>query len=83
MKKIIVKGRVQGVSFRLNITKFSNELGIKGYVRNLNNGDVEIIANQSAELITYCKSNPGMSHIDSINVSDYTTGEKFNKFRIK
>jgi acylphosphatase len=41
--KVIVKGRVQGVSYR-RFTKINAErFGIKGYVKNLDNSDVEVI----------------------------------------
>lgn len=40
----IVSGRVQGVGFRWTTHSFARELGLKGTVRNLNNGTVEIIA---------------------------------------
>ena len=36
-----VKGRVQGVGFRYFVYKKAIELNIKGYVKNLPNGDLE------------------------------------------
>ncbi|CUT02300.1 Acylphosphatase, partial [Candidatus Kryptonium thompsonii] len=39
---IIVKGLVQGVGFRWFVQKHANHLGLKGWTRNLSNGDVEI-----------------------------------------
>ncbi len=44
IKKFIVKGKVQGVFFRRAVMQIANEKHIFGYVRNLNNGDVEILA---------------------------------------
>ncbi|WP_370980342.1 acylphosphatase [Agaribacterium sp. ZY112] len=37
-----VSGRVQGVCYRTGTQEHAKELGLKGWVRNLNNGDVEL-----------------------------------------
>ena len=42
--EIVVKGLVQGVSFRVYTKRKASSLGLTGYVRNLSNGDVEVIA---------------------------------------
>jgi acylphosphatase len=41
---IIVSGLVQGVGYRYYVMRAARKLGIVGYVKNLYNGDVEIIA---------------------------------------
>lgn len=41
---MVAHGRVQGVWFRDSTKKEATRLGIQGYVRNLSNGDVEIVA---------------------------------------
>src|SRR3989344_3916609 len=41
---LVFKGRVQGVGFRFTAERIALELGVKGWVRNLPNGDVEILA---------------------------------------
>ena len=53
MKKIrvIVSGRVQGVGFRMYTRAQARQLGVNGYVRNLRNGDVEIVACGEAEAV--------------------------------
>ncbi|HUT80378.1 MAG TPA: acylphosphatase [Candidatus Bathyarchaeia archaeon] len=49
--QIIVKGLVQGVSFRAYTNRKAKSLGLIGYVKNLANGDVEVIAEGSTEKI--------------------------------
>jgi acylphosphatase len=39
-----VSGLVQGVGFRYYVNRKANALGIIGWVRNMYNGDVEIVA---------------------------------------
>jgi acylphosphatase len=40
---IIYSGFVQGVGFRFMTQKFADHLGLKGWVKNLSNGSVEIL----------------------------------------
>ncbi|KPK54448.1 MAG: acylphosphatase [Thiotrichales bacterium SG8_50] len=39
-----VSGRVQGVFFRASTRQRAQALGLTGYARNMNNGDVEVLA---------------------------------------
>jgi acylphosphatase len=41
---IIIKGTVQGVFYRASTKAVADQLGVKGYVKNENNGDVSIAA---------------------------------------
>ena len=41
--KLIVQGTTQGFFFRQFIKENSESLNLKGFVRNLNNGDLEVI----------------------------------------
>jgi acylphosphatase len=45
----VVDGRVQGVGFRWFIHVRALELGIRGWVRNLENGAVEVVGLATAE----------------------------------
>ena len=45
----IVKGWVQGVGFRFFAERSANQLGLTGWVRNLYNGEVEIVAQGTKE----------------------------------
>jgi acylphosphatase len=40
----LVKGRVQGVGFRWFVQREAAELGLRGWVRNTDDGHVEIVA---------------------------------------
>lgn len=40
----IVEGRVQGVGFRDFVARQAQRAGLRGYVRNEENGDVEVLA---------------------------------------
>ena len=88
MKSIHLKvsGRVQGVFFRDSTRRKANELGLTGFVRNLSNGTVEIVAQGSEEkineLIEFIKNNPGNSKVKDVKIN-YKEMENFNGFEIK
>ncbi len=48
---LVVHGQVQGVGYRASVTRFidDNYLEIKGFVRNLPNGTVKIVAQGAKE----------------------------------
>ncbi|MDJ0900379.1 MAG: acylphosphatase [Xenococcus sp. MO_188.B8] len=74
MKKIkaIVSGKVQGVSFRMYTRAQARQLGVGGYVRNLGNGNVEIVATGETEavdqLIAWAKSGSPSAVVNKIEV---------------
>jgi acylphosphatase len=39
---VIFRGRVQGIGFRFTAERLAVNLGVKGWVKNLANGDVEL-----------------------------------------
>lgn len=43
-KRVLYSGRVQGVGFRYTAQRLAADLPIAGYVRNLPNGQVELVA---------------------------------------
>ncbi len=43
-KRLVVNGRVQGVGFRYFTVRLAESFAVTGYVRNLPNGGVEIVA---------------------------------------
>ena len=48
----LVAGRVQGVGFRWFVCRAAEQLGVRGDVRNLRDGRVEIRASGSADLVS-------------------------------
>lgn len=47
-KRVIFSGRVQGVGFRYTTLRISKEFDVTGFVRNLTDGRVELIAEGSS-----------------------------------
>ena len=84
---LIISGRVQGVGFRFSAYDEARDLGLAGWVRNLPNGDVEIVAEGSREnlqmLAAWAHLGPPSAHVTDVREewSDFT-GE-FTDFRIR
>jgi len=84
---IIVKGRVQGVYFRAFTQKQAVKLNLKGFVRNLADGSVEIVAcGHSADmhkLLVWCHKGPFLAKVGEVLVNPYQVYEHFEVFEIR
>ncbi len=69
---LIVSGKVQGVFFRDNTRKKAMELGLTGYVKNLPDGNVEVVLEgieyKIKELIDFIKGGPGYAKVTDIRI---------------
>jgi len=70
----VVRGRVQGVGFRWFVHREAAALGLKGWVRNTDNGSVELTAAgseaQLAELRAALRRGSRGSRVDAVDESD-------------
>ena len=73
-RKIVVRGKVQGVGFRSATWRKAMELGIMGSVRNLDDGSVEILASATdKEFIffeNWCREGPSHARVDRLEISE-------------
>ncbi len=73
-RKIVVRGKVQGVGFRNATRRKAMELGIRGSVRNLDDGSVEILASATEkEFIIFehwCRVGPSHARVDRLEISE-------------
>jgi acylphosphatase len=69
-KQFIVRGRVQGVGFRWFVEREAGMLGLAGWVRNNDDGTVEVLASGSDEqldsLRAKLKQGPRAARVDSV-----------------
>jgi len=67
---LLVKGRVQGVSYRVSAKEEADRLSITGWVRNTPEGHVEIMAtgNEAAlqAFTTWCRRGPAHAHVTGL-----------------
>lgn len=82
---IIVKGRVQGVFFRASAQEAAEACAVKGWVRNTEEGDVELMATGSEEalqrFIAWCRQGPRRAVVSNV-VVEHKEEESFPSFKI-
>jgi acylphosphatase len=83
---VYVSGRVQGVSFRDAARQEAEELGLNGWVRNLQDGRVEAIFEGEPDtvhrMIDWCESGPASADVNDVSV-EQETPEGLSGFEIK
>ncbi len=71
-KKIVFSGRVQHVFFRDFVKTNAEKLGVKGYIKNLGNDDVEAIFEEEEKtvdkLTEKCRKGPRAAHVESVKI---------------
>ncbi len=86
-KYILVSGRVQGVGFRYHIMNLALEYHLTGWVRNLNNGAVEMeIQGESDALEQFIQNMDSGTHwirIDHCSVTEVSIILEETAFRIR
>ena len=82
---ITVKGKVQGVFYRQTTKETASRLGITGEVKNLDNGDVHIIATGTAEQLeaftAWCKKGPERAVVTNVMVEKIPL-QSFDRFKV-
>jgi acylphosphatase len=85
----LIRGRVQGVGFRWFVHREAAELGLRGWVRNTDAGEVEVVAAGDAETIAELraelrKGSRG-SRVDAVIEHELTDaeGESLGAFEIE
>jgi acylphosphatase len=85
--RAIVRGRVQGVGFRFFVLEVATGLGVKGYVRNLPDGGVEVIAEGPRDslesLLAELRRGPSLSRVDRVTDSWSEATGAFTGFDVR
>lgn len=83
---ILVSGMVQGVGFRYSCQKIAKSLGVKGFVKNMYNGDVYIeVEGDEAQLnkmVKWCWQGPSNARVTEVSI-DNGSVKNFKHFEIK
>ena len=72
-RRVVVRGRVQGVWFRESARRRAESLGVAGWVRNNPDGSVEAELEGSAEdvevLVSWFGHGPPQARVDAVDVT--------------
>ena len=90
MKKrvhVFYSGRVQGVGFRITAEEVAHHLGVVGWVKNLRDGRVELVAEAEEDalerLLQAIRSGPMKNFIAQVDVSWAIASDTFDDFEIR
>ncbi len=77
-RRFLVAGRVQGVFYRASTQEYAGRLQLQGWVRNLADGRVEVLALGEVtaldQLAEWLWQGPPLAQVDSVDITpqDYT-----------
>ena len=84
----LIQGRVQGVGFRWYVQREASQLELRGWVRNTEEGEVEVVASGAPEeldkLRAKLRQGPRGSRVDRLNEHQLaeSEAEELSSFRI-
>lgn len=82
---LLIKGKVQGVFYRATAKKIAEELGVKGWIKNTKDNNVESIISggeeQVQQFIEWCKKGPARAEVNGI-IATVVDDKSFNDFKI-
>lgn len=81
---VVIVGNVQGVGFRFQTRIKAINLGLKGFVKNLDSGEVEAVfegeEDKVKEMIEWCKKGPSFAKVDDVKVDFENYAGEFESF---
>lgn len=85
-RKFVVTGRVQGVGFRFFTQDAARREGLTGWVRNLDDGSVEAVAEGEAEALERferdLRRGPSRARVERVRIDDLEPLASSEGFRI-
>jgi acylphosphatase len=84
---VFISGRVQGVFFREYTRRKAEELGVKGWVRNLPDGRVEAVFEGEDEavdaIVKWCWEGSPYSNVSNVEAMEEEYTGEFERFEIR
>jgi len=85
--RLFISGVVQGVSYRASTQEQARRRGVVGWVKNLEDGRVEAVAQGTRErveeLIAWCRKGPPAAKVEKVDVSPEEVGDEFRSFEVR
>lgn len=82
---LLIRGHVQGVSYRWSMVQAAQQRGVRGWVRNRHDGCVEAVVTGLADavqsLVEWAHQGPAQARVDGVEVSNVSApSEPFTGF---
>jgi acylphosphatase len=75
-RRLVIRGRVQGVGYRYAMVGVAQHAGVRGWVRNLRDGTVEAFVQGDGTavlaMVAWCERGPPGATVSEVEVSDAT-----------
>ena len=85
-QEVLFSGRVQGVGFRQSVYQLAREQRVQGYVQNLDNGKVRLVAiGERMQVNNLLKSVKSLwsKNISNVQLNDFQFGDASTGFSIR
>jgi acylphosphatase len=83
---LVIRGLVQGVSYRASARAEALRLQLTGWVRNLPNGDVEALAEgdrtRVEQFVAWCRQGPEEAQVESVKEESAPATGEFSTFMV-
>ena len=83
---LVIIGKVQGISFRDFVKRRAIELGIKGWVKNVDD-KLEIMAEGNEkrldDFLELCKKGPSRADVEFVQIENEKYTGEFDKFEVR
>jgi len=84
---VIISGHVQGVWFRASTKQKAEELGLTGWVKNTEVGDVEAVfeGDQAVvdKMVTWCWKGPPLAKVEDVKIVPLRDDETYSGFVVR
>ena len=85
--RVMIKGRVQGVFFRVSTQEMAIKLGVTGWVKNCPDGSVEAVFQGTASsvdaVVEWCHKGSPQSLVETVSVELEDIHSKYQRFLIE
>lgn len=85
--RVRVHGLVQGVNYRWFTRRFASELDLRGYVQNLSDGSVQVVAEGAPpaieQLLDALRAGPPSAIVETVEVEWETPSGEFERFEVR
>ena len=83
-RRLVVRGRVQGVGFRYALADAAQEAAVAGWVRNRRDGSVEALVQGEAaaveRVIAWCRRGPPAARVTGVDVEATAPDARITEF---
>ena len=85
--RVVYSGRVQGVGFRFTAEESAKRLGVVGWIKNLRDGRVELVAEGEEkaleQFIKDIRTGPMRNFIKDVEITWSTSTDEFEDFEVR